>query len=148
MTQRYVYRVRSLLCALGLAVALGGCTGGESTTIDGCGAGPGWPIAADDVLAIYNAAGYKLSRDDCNSRQEVARLNKSGADEAESRLGHLVCAVDASVPPGRSYGRRFSPGVDTVEANVYCALYPQGDTQEERRQVTKLYETLRALTRG
>jgi hypothetical protein len=141
--------VRSLLCALALAVALAGCGGDDSATISGCGAGRGSPITAEKVLAAFNAAGYELSRDDCFVTREVAFLDNGGADDAEARVGHVLCSVDATVPPGRGPG--VSPdsagtsGFDAGIANVTCTLHPRGNTQDEVRQVAKLRETIAAL---
>lgn len=139
----------SLLCAIAAGVAIAGCGGGGSVTISGCGAGRGSPITADEVLAVFNDAGYELRRDDCNVRRQVALLNNGHADEAESRKGHVLCGVEATKPPGRASGltedRPSTSGFDVGVANVTCTLYSRGGGEDEGRQVAELKQTVAAL---
>jgi hypothetical protein len=137
------------LCVMALAVCVAGCGEEDSATPSGCGAGRGSPITTDEVLALFNNAGYELSRVDCNVRREVALLNNAGADDAESRMGHVICGVEATMPPGRESGvsgdTAGTSGFDAGVANVTCTLYPRGDAEDEGRQVAELKRTVSAL---
>lgn len=138
-------------CPMALVLALASCGGADNATVSGCGGGAGSPITAKEVLRVFNAAGYELSPDDCDVSREVALFNNQGADDAEDRVGHVICGVEAAIPPGRGAGitgdSAGTSGHDVGVANVTCTVYTRGDGADAQRQVAKLGQTVAALGR-